>query len=1029
MHSDSTPAQLEQRLPALASLEDAIQGAAKLLPVPGPITAFAFLNTLEALEDLPFDEGLKRGSRLYGCQPYLPEIRFREFLYRGRIRLSDLELALRRELGERGEELVAGLTSLRELRLAMLEHPLQQGPEQELRWFVAETDALRKMRKEASTETRERFLEETRRWIMREYRSGGNGQGERLPRDHGIEELIAEFGAPSIERWSEATWEAFALRVLWRVCRGRSLELEPPSDGASPLLRHRDAMLRAGGEDSDVLTHELLTRFCAVFTDQGFARWSLPEADQGFYRAFVSLYGRLGKAPSRWMAELPGELAADSSASRTPLESVHHSLTRLGVPAEEWPDFIAATILALRGWAGMLWHMDSRRDRVPFPVPEGTLTEFLAIRLVVERVALAHVAHETLGYRGPLAELRQVALARKRTGEVHRHEQIAFQVFQLAQVLGWTPPQLAKLPTESWAELIAQIASFDGLARRAMFHEAFERRFRVQTLDAISVHGQRVAENVKAPRFQACFCLDAREESFRRHLEETAPDVETFGAAGFFGVAMYYRGAADAHFAALCPIVIKPRHWVVEDVAYSFAESHRRRATTRKALGTVVLQTHVQSRKVLGGALITAGLGVLASAPLVARVLMPRLTSRLRKTAGRLVEPPRVTRLRLERVAAEPGIEDDQIGYSLDEMADIGERMLRDIGLISGFARLVFFFGHGSFCLNNPHKSSYDCGACSGTPGGPNGRALAYILNDARVRAILAQRGLEIPHDTRFVGGLHNTTLDSLTFLDLDLLPRSHATDFEAACKTLDEACLRNAHERCRRFQSASLELSLAGAHRHVEERSEDLAQTRPEYGNASNAICFVGRRSRTRGLYLDRRSFLASYDPTQDDEKSSILQRILSAAVPVCEGINMQYYLSYVDPTGWACGTKLPHNVTSLLGVMDGAQSDLRPGLPTQSVEIHEPMRILFVIETTPEAMFGIMERNETIRRILRNGWAQLATLAPDSNRIQVFRGGSFHDYHPEKESLPQAPSSRDWYRGWRDHLEFAQIGRSGAS
>jgi uncharacterized protein YbcC (UPF0753/DUF2309 family) len=45
-----------------------------------------------------------------------------------------------------------------------------------------------------------------------------------------------------------------------------------------------------------------------------------------------------------------------------------------------------------------------------------------------------------------------------------------------------------------------------------------------------------------------------------------------------------------------------------------------------------------------------------------------------------------------------------------------------------------------------------------------------------------------------------------------------------------------------------------------------------------------------------------------------------------------------------YGCGTKLPHNVTSLLGVMDGAQSDLRTGLPWQMVEIHEPTRLAIV-------------------------------------------------------------------------------------
>jgi hypothetical protein len=297
------------------------------------------------------------------------------------------------------------------------------------------------------------------------------------------------------------------------------------------------------------------------------------------------------------------------------------------------------------------------------------------------------------------------------------------------------------------------------------------------------------------------------------------------------------------------------------------------------------------------------------------------------------------------------------------------------------------------------------------------------MLNDPRVREILSQRGLQIPNETRFLGGLHNTTVDAVTFVDLDLLPRSHIADFESATKTLEEACERNAHERCRRFDSAALNLTFKEAHQHVEDRSEDLAQTRPEFGNASNAMCVVGRRARTRGLYMDRRAFMNSYDPTQDDAEHTILARILSAAVPVCEGINMQYNLSYIDSPGWACGTKLPHNVTSLLGVMNGHASDLQPGLPWQGVEIHEPMRLLFVIESTPEAMLSIMERNPVIGHILGNGWAQLAVLDPHSAEIRVLRNGQFYLHQPETSELPRVASSLDWYRGWRDHLGFAEI------
>jgi uncharacterized protein YbcC (UPF0753/DUF2309 family) len=295
------------------------------------------------------------------------------------------------------------------------------------------------------------------------------------------------------------------------------------------------------------------------------------------------------------------------------------------------------------------------------------------------------------------------------------------------------------------------------------------------------------------------------------------------------------------------------------------------------------------------------------------------------------------------------------------------------------------------------------------------------------VRQRLARRGFAIPDDTVFVGGWHNTCTDVVTFLDLDALPPTHRAEFDTAHAELGEACRRNAHERCRRFLSAPLTLSFEAAHRHVEARSEDLAQTRPELGHATNAVCIVGRRERTRGLFLDRRAFLISYDPTLDDPDSGVLTRTLQAAVPVCAGISLEYYFSRVDCPGWGSGSKLPHNISALLGVMDGAASDLRTGLPWQMVEIHEPMRLLFVLEATPAAVQQILDREEGIARVVRNGWVQLALLDPYSPAVRLYRDGAFEVYQPEAVELPAVPTSADWYRGWRDHLEFAAIGPKG--
>lgn len=1022
-------------------LRNEIEQIGKLLPITGPITAFAFLNTLEALEDLPFDEGLKKGARLYGAQPYLAEDVYREKLAAGRIRTEDLVHALRDEIEESNGDLeIPSLTSRQEIRLTMLQHRLQFGPTQELRWFIAETDALRLMQADVPASMRKRFLDDTRHWVMRDLREGVTREsGERpLPsrepkRLAEFSTLLDELGGNSIELWSEANWEAFSLQALWQTCRKGVCDVVACTTDIPDPIRHRDLLRDATGQDSDALVHEILIRFCAAFTDQGLAAWALPRRDQGLYRCFLTLYCEPFGPPKPWLMTLHTEVQRILRAGLTPLESIHESLTLLGVDELEWNDYLSSTLLALRGWAGMIHHMEVRGDRVPYPVPADSLIEFVAIRLILDRVALTYLSKSALQSEEPLHRLRDIARERIRREHTLSVDQRAFLIFQLAQFLGWSPRALSHLSKETWTILAHEIESFSALERRRLFHRAFERRFRYKALSAISAHTGKDLHHAPSkdaapkrqtpPKFQAAFCIDAREESFRRHMEEVDPSVETFGLAGFFSVPIYYKGAADAHFSAQCPIIVRPKHWVIEEVVLPLEEEHRRRARTRRALGTATHHFNLGSRDLATGALLTVGLGVLASIPMVTRVLFPRLTARVFRSASQLVSPPPITRLRLERFEAEPGPEGDHVGFTIEEMANMGERVLRDIGLTSSFARLFFFLGHGAVCRNNPHKSAYDCGACTGSAGGPNARALAMMLNEPRVRTLLAERGLEIPKETIFVGGMHNTCDDTISFYDLDLLPKTHWKDFEETRRILSETCARNAHERCRRFETAPLDLTLDEAIAHVEDRSEDLAQVRPEYGNATNAMCLVGRRDRFRGLFLDRRSFMHSYDPKQDDEECHILERILTPVIPVCEGINLQYFLSYVDSSRWGCGTKLPHNVTSLLGVMDGAASDLRPGLPWQGVEIHEPLRCLFVIEATPDTMNKIMDRVPHIGRILRNGWAQLAVLDPDSNKIQVLQNGRFRPFQSEVVQLPQAPSSFDWYRGWREHLDFAEI------
>ncbi|MEO8497210.1 MAG: putative inorganic carbon transporter subunit DabA, partial [Planctomycetota bacterium] len=278
----------------LNTLHRLIEHAALLLPMQGPITAFAFLNTLQALEHLPFHEGLKQGAKLYGCQPYMPEDYYRKKLMHSRKRVEELSDVLVEDLGDTADALIGFLGTRYHLRLAMLQYPMRIAPQTELEWLIAETDALRKFRFDAPGLACERTIEETRHWVMRDLRNGssraGTGDGQGDARDEAeireiVQQLFEKFGKAQVESWDEETWETYTLHLLWQVCQrgvGRVLQA---TTSTRRWVRHRDVLLEATGQDSDRLVHEVLTRFTAAFVDQGFAGWMLPGRERGYFRA------------------------------------------------------------------------------------------------------------------------------------------------------------------------------------------------------------------------------------------------------------------------------------------------------------------------------------------------------------------------------------------------------------------------------------------------------------------------------------------------------------------------------------------------------------------------------------------------------------------------------------------------------------------------------------------------------------------------------------------------------------------------
>lgn len=966
-----------------STLEEIIRRIGHLLPAQGPIGVFVHHNTLHAFEHLPFDDAVVEASRLFGCQPYLSERRYREELERGRIQASDVDAVLAADLGTRAEaEILPGLTR-HELRRRMLLYGLHELSGSSLAWTLTETTAVSELRTD-------------------------------LPRD--ARESLGAISADRARR-NEVAQQA---RALWTACSDAVQRTDCPDPEPGPcLIRHRDLLLRAADIDVDEWVHPLLARITSAYLDQGLADWAMPGRDRGLWACFLDLYQhRLARICRPLGSKLQRLVREEITAARDSWASLEESLSKLGVPVVEWESFLLAESLAQRGFAGMVHQFEVRPDRVPvFSLP-ARLADFLATRLLLLRAALAHARPRT-GFLGDLSQFRSWLQQRLPGPEMPSSVDRAWRIFQLAQLAGLSARDVEELSAASVKSLERELREFDEVGRRRLFHRAYERHLRHRFFDALVGHP---AARVREPAYQAIFCVDEREESMRRHLEEIDPDVETFGAPGFYGVAMYYRAATDAHARPLSPVAIEPRHYVAEVHAGKQPGLRERMRARWNRIGALVdKNVHLSGRRARLGALVFATVGVFWVLPLVLRVVFPRLA----RSAARLYDNVYVRRGRLALECTAPGAAPpigERVGFTRLEMAEIVLSQLSSIGIRDRFAPLVLVFGHGSTSLNNPHKSAYDCGACGGGRGGPNARAFAQMANNPAVRKLVADSGLHIPPGTWFVAGERNTSSNDLHLFDLEEIPDDVRALLPRACASLDEARRREAHERCRRFESAALALPPAAALLHVQGRATDLAQPRPECGHASNAVCFVGRRLRTRGLFLDRRAFLVSYDPLEDVD-GALLRKLLSGIVPVVAGISLEYLFGYVDPTGYGSGTKLPHNVTALVGVMDGAQSDLRTGLPWQMLELHEPVRLTIVVEADEASLRGLVDQDPYLKQLVDNGWIALAALDPRTNALVELSAAAARPYVAEHDVQFTRDDSRRHYDGHRDHLPFASV------
>ena len=1030
-----------------------------------PMRTFVHHNPLHSLEYLPFEETVRRGKQFMGGNGYLPSHQYRAYLKSGRIRLEDLDAALK--------------PLIRDAQVLLGSRKLTHG------------EVLRACLTEGLC-------------------------------DPGVEPLEAELPDPSkelIDQLAAKLTGVLRTRDL-RERIGNIVESDQAALGRWITLSHWcDDTL---GTEIVQQINDQMIKWCEAFLDEEHAAWPMPERDKGLYGAWKAIasheWSPCGIADSRRkIAQLPDH----------PEDALLNSLDALGIPTDLRQDYLSLQLTALPGWAGFIKWREEERDYPWQQTYPAGLLKFLAIRLWYARELVQKTCHEELGidsrYDDVIAYMRnspeEYYLRRQRVAgrlpalyaeEVDRlrHQKrngwsnvleqyktevvprqqaaarrdMAKRLLALAESFGINPLVPADAPSNDLRQLIEWMEAFPESDHGPVWLKALEAGYQKRLLNQMRTSSQRPTADgapLASPRpySQSVYCIDVRSEPFRRHLESTGPN-ETYGFAGFFAAFIRYRAWGKEHDTEQFPVIMRAKN-EVREIPRSYLDhrvsKHKARAKWVRAGHTLL---HDLKENVVTPYVMVESVGWFYSFPIFGKTLVPWLYRRWTAWLSRLFVPSIATTLTVDKLPPdetvemlaaeqqalvrkalqeETGLRSSHItptlvealrqralsgpgdpepalieaatqaglsietlnrfietlrrqhdlnarsasrqkeritrtGFTLEEQVLTVETALRMMGLTKNFARLVLFCAHGSTSDNNPYESALDCGACGGNEGKPNARVLAIMSNNQKVRERLAKNGIEIPSDTHFLAGQMDTTTDEVHLFDLEDVPPTHRADLARLQENLKEASVLTSQERCARFPDVQRTLEEPKAQTHVRRRSTDWSQVRPEWGLSSNTAFIIGRRELTKGLDLEGRVFLHSYD-YREDPSNRLLEVLLTAPQVVAQWINMEHYFSTVDNEVYGSGSKIYHNVVGRLGIMSGPWSDLRLGLARQTVmngdvPYHEPMRLLTIIEAPRERIEKLIARHEVLQHYYHNEWVHLVALDPENKVL--------YRYHP---------------------------------
>ncbi|MGH7228681.1 MAG: DUF2309 domain-containing protein [Nitrospiraceae bacterium] len=619
-------------------LRGTIRLASEIMAQYWPMRAFVHHNPLHSLEYSRFDDAVERGRKVLGGKGYLHGDVYRGYVRSGRIRLQDLDGALKplvRDLhvvlGSRrvshGEVLRACLT---EGLCLPVEEPLdalwEEEPERPL------IDALAE--RLGSVEKRP-------------------GLGERVAM--AVREDQAALGRHmTLSCWCDRTLgTAIVEQVNWE-----------------------------------------LIKWCEAFLDEGHATWPMPGRERGFYEAWKELAGYEGFTCSiadsgKKLAQLPEH----------PEDAVLDSLAVLKIPAELRQDYLSLQLAALPGWAGFIkWRGDQADYEWQKACPIG-LVKFMAVRLWYVRELVEKACREELGIEGnyhavsafmqdhpyayflrtqraagrlpatyaeevdrlkhngrgdwkPLADRYEAEFGLRH--EKARRRRAVRRVLPLARTLNLGADAVTAVPADDLATIVKWMDDFPESAHGPVWLRAFEAGYQDRLLEQVarkfSARPPSAPQSAPVrPQAQSVFCIDVRSEPFRRHLESTGAH-ETYGFAGFFAVFIRYRAWGKEHETEQFPVIMRAKN-EVREIPRSFLDqevfTHTSRAKLMHAGHTLL---HDLKENVVTPYVMVESLGWFYGLPIVCKTVLPLLWHRVTARLKKLFVPPIVTCVTVDKL-------------------------------------------------------------------------------------------------------------------------------------------------------------------------------------------------------------------------------------------------------------------------------------------------------------------------------------------------------------------------------------------